>query len=195
MNEDRRRYQVKRYTRKKKRKRGFSLAVIGRFISDRKFLFSGIAAAVVVVVTLFATGVFTNSPTKETLAQSQENPTASASSSAFANSNPLASASSTPLASANATPSASASAAPSASTSAAPSVSASAAPPVSNRVLSLTSPYMQGDDVRVLQQKLGMTADGIFGPTTKAAVQAFQKANGLIQDGTVGTQTLSKLGL
>lgn len=35
--------------------------------------------------------------------------------------------------------------------------------------------------------------DGSFGPATKAAVQAFQKANGLSVDGAVGKTTLAKL--
>ncbi|MCL1842159.1 MAG: peptidoglycan-binding protein [Propionibacteriaceae bacterium] len=37
------------------------------------------------------------------------------------------------------------------------------------------------------------TVDGIFGANTKSAVIAFQKANGLTQDGLVGTQTKAKL--
>lgn len=36
-------------------------------------------------------------------------------------------------------------------------------------------------------------ADGSFGPDTKKAVKAFQKANGLKQDGQVGADTTSKL--
>lgn len=36
-------------------------------------------------------------------------------------------------------------------------------------------------------------ADGTFGPRTKRAVQAFQKANGLKADGKVGFKTLTKL--
>lgn len=37
------------------------------------------------------------------------------------------------------------------------------------------------------------SADGVFGPQTTAAVQAFQRANGLTADGVVGPQTLAKL--
>lgn len=37
--------------------------------------------------------------------------------------------------------------------------------------------------------------DGIFGPKTKAAVINFQKNNGLVQDGIVGSKTLKALGL
>jgi putative chitinase len=43
-----------------------------------------------------------------------------------------------------------------------------------------------GDDVKTLQAKLGLTADGSFGPATEAAVKAWQQANGLVADGEVG---------
>jgi peptidoglycan hydrolase-like protein with peptidoglycan-binding domain len=61
----------------------------------------------------------------------------------------------------------------------------------------------QGDEVRDMQLLLNqaaanwgtpyVTADGIFGPATKAAVIAFQKAAGIAADGIVGPQTLSAL--
>ena len=51
------------------------------------------------------------------------------------------------------------------------------------------------DTVRVLQQKLGVTADGIYGPRTRAAVKRFQRANGLTPDGVAGPRTLAALGL
>ena len=44
----------------------------------------------------------------------------------------------------------------------------------------------RGDAVRQLQEILGITADGIFGPVTKAAVKEYQTANGLKADGIVG---------
>lgn len=54
---------------------------------------------------------------------------------------------------------------------------------------------MEGDDVKALQRKLGVTADGDFGPKTKAAVVKFQKANKLTADGIVGPKTRAALGL
>jgi putative chitinase len=50
-----------------------------------------------------------------------------------------------------------------------------------------------GEDVKKLQQKLGVEAIGTFGPKTEAAVKAWQKANGLDDDGVVGSDTWSKL--
>jgi murein DD-endopeptidase MepM/ murein hydrolase activator NlpD len=52
----------------------------------------------------------------------------------------------------------------------------------------------KGDAVKLLQSKLGIVADGIFGKQTKAAVLKFQKAHGLVADGIVGAKTWAKLG-
>lgn len=52
----------------------------------------------------------------------------------------------------------------------------------------------KGNDVKELQKKLKVTADGIFGTNTKNAVKKFQKANKLTQDGKVGKNTAHKLG-
>jgi peptidoglycan DL-endopeptidase CwlO len=52
-----------------------------------------------------------------------------------------------------------------------------------------------GDAVRALQAKLGISADGIFGPQTKAAVKRFQRAHGLPAVGRVGPQTTAALHL
>ena len=52
----------------------------------------------------------------------------------------------------------------------------------------------RGPAVVRLQQRLGVTADGIFGPHTRAAVRSFQKRHGLLVDGIVGPQTRAALG-
>jgi murein DD-endopeptidase MepM/ murein hydrolase activator NlpD len=51
-----------------------------------------------------------------------------------------------------------------------------------------------GADVRYLQTKLGITADGIFGRQTQAAVKAYQQASGLVVDGIVGPKTWAAIG-
>jgi peptidoglycan hydrolase-like protein with peptidoglycan-binding domain len=43
--------------------------------------------------------------------------------------------------------------------------------------------------VKILQTKLGLTADGDFGPGTEAAVRAFQSRHGAVPDGIVGPKT------
>jgi putative chitinase len=51
----------------------------------------------------------------------------------------------------------------------------------------------KGEDVKKLQAKLGLGADGDFGPGTDKAVKAWQQANGLTADGIVGDGTWSKM--
>ena len=53
----------------------------------------------------------------------------------------------------------------------------------------------RGNEVKVLQEKLNLKADGIFGTLTEEAVKDFQRSNGLEVDGIVGANTLSKLNL
>jgi hypothetical protein len=48
--------------------------------------------------------------------------------------------------------------------------------------------------VVALQRRLGIAADGIFGPGTKAAVKRFQRRHGLAADGVVGPATWRALG-
>ena len=51
----------------------------------------------------------------------------------------------------------------------------------------------KGEDVKKIQQKLGVEAIGTFGPKTEAAVKQWQKENGLKDDGVVGDGTWSKM--
>lgn len=51
----------------------------------------------------------------------------------------------------------------------------------------------KGPQVKELQFKLNLIADGIFGPITQEAVKDFQRKNNLIADGIVGSQTWNKL--
>jgi len=58
-----------------------------------------------------------------------------------------------------------------------------------------------GASVKKLQSKLASAGfnpgkiDGIFGSNTRAAVLAFQKSKGLVQDGIVGIKTWTALGV
>ena len=59
----------------------------------------------------------------------------------------------------------------------------------------------RGDEVVTLQKKLKQwgyydgAVDGVFGPGTEKAVQYFQRKNGLTADGIVGTKTAAALGM
>lgn len=53
----------------------------------------------------------------------------------------------------------------------------------------------KGEEVKTLQKLLGLTADGIFGAKTEAAVKEYQKKNGLTADGIVGAKTWAALGV
>ncbi len=54
---------------------------------------------------------------------------------------------------------------------------------------------MAGEPVKRLQQKLGVAADGQFGPATDAALKAYQKEHGLGVDGIAGPDTFAQMGL
>jgi len=51
----------------------------------------------------------------------------------------------------------------------------------------------KGEDVKKLQAKLGLGADGVFGSGTEAAVKKWQASNGLTSDGIVGEGTWVKM--
>lgn len=54
---------------------------------------------------------------------------------------------------------------------------------------------VSGEPVRILQAKLGVTADGDFGPGTEKALKDYQSAHGLAADGIAGPDTFLSLGL
>lgn len=51
----------------------------------------------------------------------------------------------------------------------------------------------KGDSVKKVQTRLGITADGIFGPITKRHVTAFQEKKGLHKTGTVDETTWNRM--
>ena len=51
----------------------------------------------------------------------------------------------------------------------------------------------KGDGVKLMQEALGITADGDFGPGTERALIAWQKENNLTPDGVAGPMTLGEL--
>jgi hypothetical protein len=77
-----------------------------------------------------------------------------------------------------------------------------AAAPKATKAKSKTAPVTRqtihagrtGEDVKYLQTKLGITADGIFGRQTQAAVLQYQTASGLVVDGIVGPKTWAAIG-
>lgn len=52
-----------------------------------------------------------------------------------------------------------------------------------------------GASVAAVQRVLGLSADGVYGPRTRAAVRRFQRRSGLAVDGIAGPQTLAALGV
>ena len=51
----------------------------------------------------------------------------------------------------------------------------------------------RGDGVKIMQEALGIGADGVFGPGTEKALKEWQAANGLTADGIAGPATLGEL--
>ena len=70
-----------------------------------------------------------------------------------------------------------------------------------SKVLRLTSPMTQGPLVRAVQEALTQqgyhpgTIDGVYGPQTVAAVEIFQRDQGLVPDGEVSEFTFQALGI
>ncbi len=57
------------------------------------------------------------------------------------------------------------------------------------------SGLLSRDTIADVQRELGVEADGIIGPITRAAARRSQRNNGLIVDGVIGPQTLAALGI
>ena len=51
----------------------------------------------------------------------------------------------------------------------------------------------KGEGVKMMQEALGIGADGDFGPGTERALKQWQTTNGLVADGIAGPKTLEKL--
>lgn len=73
--------------------------------------------------------------------------------------------------------------------------------PAAGMIYRLTEPRLQGVTIRRLQYRLRdlgylqEPADGIYGPATMQAVEAFQQAYHLVADGEAGPVTIKELGV
>lgn len=74
-----------------------------------------------------------------------------------------------------------------------PTLAPAASTPKAEIVYETVRVGSRGDTVKAVQAKLGLTADGVFGPGTEKAVKAWQTKNGLTADGIVGPNTLRKM--
>ena len=54
---------------------------------------------------------------------------------------------------------------------------------------------INSNNKKILQEFLGITTDGDFGPGTEKAVKTWQTNNGLLSDGIVGPKTWKAMGL
>jgi cell wall-associated NlpC family hydrolase len=68
------------------------------------------------------------------------------------------------------------------------------APTVAGAEVKASAASKRGD-VRALQRKVGVAADGVFGPATERALKRWQRRHGLVADGIAGPQTRSAMGL
>ncbi len=72
-------------------------------------------------------------------------------------------------------------------------VSGPAGPPTTTEHSIVLIEGAEGRQVELLQQALGVSVDGVFGPQTEAAVRHYQASKGLTVDGIVGPQTSAAL--
>lgn len=56
-------------------------------------------------------------------------------------------------------------------------------------------PGYKGELVALIQERLQITIDGVYGPKTKLAITQFQKSQNLVADGIVGPRTWNALGI
>ena len=70
-----------------------------------------------------------------------------------------------------------------------------AKPPAAAAPASYNSNGLSRAQIVALQKKIGVNADGVFGPQTHAALVRWQSANGLVADGIPGPRTLAKAGI
>ena len=61
--------------------------------------------------------------------------------------------------------------------------------------MSYLSRGLHGEPVRILQTKLSIVADGVFGLATEDALKSYQSQNGLVADGVAGPDTFMQMGL
>jgi putative chitinase len=74
-----------------------------------------------------------------------------------------------------------------------PTPPAAAAAPAGVDMTAVIRVGSRGETVKAVQAKLGIGADGVFGPGTERAIKAWQTANGLTADGVVGPKTLARM--
>ena len=62
-------------------------------------------------------------------------------------------------------------------------------------VMAILKKGVSGEPVKLMQQKLGVEADGVFGSGTEAALRAYQEKEGISVDGIAGPDTFAHMGL
>lgn len=53
----------------------------------------------------------------------------------------------------------------------------------------------RGNNVKLLQEKLGLKTDGVFGPVTQRKLREWQKTNGFGEDGVANLEVFRRLGI